>query len=217
MLPEEARTVYIIRRMKRKSLGLFTLRPYDPAKASPEELRFDVLDEREKRVGQLAYDRLGIRLLKTEDTVLNTPWGEGRIQMSNEGTRIFVKGRELFMMKGSILRKGFQLVSPTGAELVFHQLKRGVNDIEFSDGNGYVAVVEEKGELAAPAPGHELQPTRQEIMAMPKADRPRSVESLVYVQYRIKMAGALPVPQDDAVAALAIFASFGCLMGEIQT
>ncbi len=217
MRPEEARTVCIVRRMKRKSLGLFTFRPYDPTKASPEEMRFDVLDDRERLTGRLAYDRLGVRLLRAEDTVLNTPWGEGRIQMSKEGTRILLKGRELFMMKGSVLKKGFQLVSPAGAELVFHPIRRGVNDIEFKDDKGYVAVIEEKGVLAAPAPGHELQPTKEEIRAMPKAERLRSVESLAYVQYRIMLGGALPVAQDDVVAALAIFASFGCLIGEIQT
>lgn len=217
MRPEDARTVCIVRRMKRKSLGLFTLRPYDPTKAGPEELRFDVLDERERRSGHLAYTKLGVKLLKMEDAILSTPWGEGTIRMTREGTRIFLRGRELFMMKGSILKKGFQLVSPDGAELLFYPIKGHVNDIEYSDDNGYISVVEEKGQLTVPAPGHELQPTKGEIRTMPKADRPRSVESLVYVQYRIKVAGSLPVAQEDLVAALAMFASYACLMSEIPT
>lgn len=217
MEPGEARTVCILRRMKRKQLSLFTFRPYDPTKATSDELKFDVLDDRERTTGQLAYEKLGIKFMKIEDTNLSTPWGQGTIRSSKEGVRILLNGRELFLMGGSILKRGFELTSPAGVKLVFHPVKGKRNDIEYSDDNGYIAVVEEKGKFSAPPQGHSLQPTKEEINAMPKENRPRSVESLEYLQYRIKMAGSFLVSQDDLVAALTIFASYGCLITEIPT
>ena len=215
MDPGGARTVCIVRRMKRRHLSLFTLRPYDPTKAGPDELRFDVFDDRERITGQLAYNKLGIRFMKTEDSTVSTPWGEGTIRTSKEGVRILLNGRELFLMGGSLLKRGFELTSPTGVKLLFHPIKGKRNDIEYADDRGYISVVEEQGRFSAPPPGHALQPTKEEIKSMPKDSRPRSVESLEYVQYRIKMAGLLSVSQDELVAALAMFASYGCLMTEI--
>lgn len=217
MTTQEARTVCILRRMRRKQFSLFSLRGYDPTKATPDELKFDVLDDRERMTGQLAYEKLGIKFLKIEDTNLSTPWGQGTIRTSKEGVRILLSGRELFLMGGSILKRGFELTSPGGLKLVFHPVKGKRNDIEYSDGNGFIGVVEEKGKFSAPPQGHALQPTKEEINAMPKESRPRSVESLEYVQYRIKIAGTFPVSQDDLVAALTIFASYGCLISEIPT
>ena len=212
-----AHAVCILRRMKRKQLSFFTLRAYDPTKATPDELKFDVLDDRERITGQLAYEKLGIKFMKIEDSSLSTPWGQGTIRSSKEGVRILLNGRELFLMGGSILKRGFELTPPAGVKLIFHPIKGKRNDIEYSDDNGYIAVLEEKGKFSSPPQGHTLQPTKVEINAMPKETRPRSVESLEYVQYRIKVAGSLPASHDDLVPALAIFASYGCLIGEIPT
>src|SRR4030042_320594 len=155
--------VCIVRRMKRRHLSLFTLRPYDPTKANPDELRFDVFDDRERITGQLAYKKLGIRFMKTEDSSMSTPWGEGTIRTSKEGVRILLNGRELFLMGGSLLKRGFELTSPTGVKLLFHPIKGKRNDIEYSDDRGYISVVEEQGRFSAPPPGHALQPTKEEI------------------------------------------------------
>lgn len=216
MQPEDARTVCILRRMKRKALGPWLWSSYDPTKALPEELRFDILDERERITGQLAFDKLEIRFMKVGDSVVRTPWGEGTIGWK-DGMRITLRGRELFVMSGSLLKKGFQLTSQLGVTLTFHQVRGRRNDIEYSDEKGYVAVLEEKGRLTAPPPGRPLPLTAQELKALPKDQRPRSVESLDYVQYRIKVSGSLPVPQEDLVAALAMFASFGCLISEMPS
>lgn len=217
MTAQEARTVCILRRMKRKQLSLFTFRGYDPTKATSDELRFDVLDDRDRMTGQLAYEKLGIKFLKIEDSNLSTPWGKGTVRTSKEGVRILLNDRELFLMGGSILKRGFEITSPTGIKLIFRPVKGKRNDIEYSDDLGYIGVLEEKGKFSAPPQGHALQPTKAEIDAMPKESRPRSVESLEYIQYRVKVAGSLPVPQNDLIAALVIFASYGCLIGEIPT
>ncbi len=217
MEPGGARTLCILRRMKRKSLGMWSLTGYDPTKARPEELRFHMLDERERVIGHLAYAKLGIRFMKLEDSFLSTPWGEGIISSSKEGVRILLNGRELFLMKGSLLRGGFSLLSPTGANMVFRPIKGGRNDMVYSDGSGYFSVSEEMGRLPAPPPGRPLELTKEEIRRLPKEERPRSVESLEYVQYRFRVSGILPVEEDDLVAALVMFASYGCLIGEIPT
>lgn len=211
---QDARTVCILRRMKRKALGMWPWSGYDPTKAIPEELRFDVMDERERLTGQLEYDKLQIKFMRIGESKLRTPWGEGTISWK-DGMRITLGGRELFVMSGSLLKKGFKLTSPLGITLTFHSLRGRPNDIEYSDERGYIAVTEEKGRLTVPPPGRPLPMTSQELKALPKGRRPRSIESLDYVQYRIKVSGSLPVPQEDIVAALAMFASFGCLVSEM--
>lgn len=216
MQPEDARTVCILRRMKRKPLGHWLFSRYSPLRALPEELRFDILDERERITGRIEYDKLEVRFMKIGDSVLRTPWGEGTVGWK-DGMRITLRGRELFVMSGSLLKKGFQLTSPLGVTLTFHPVRSRRNDIEYSDGRGYIAVIEEKGRLTTPPPGRPLSMTTQELKALPKDRRPSSVESLEYVQYRIKVSGSLPVPQEDLVAALAMFASFGCLIEEIPS
>lgn len=216
MRPEDARTVCVLRRMKRKSLGPWVWNSYNPTKARPEELRFDVLDDRDRVTGQVAYEKLGIAFMKVGESKLRTPWGEGTISYE-DGVRIGLNGKELFVMKGSLLKKGFELVSPIGVRLVFHPLRGRKNDIEYRDEKGYISVREEKGVLSSPPPGRPIPLTKEEIKALPKQDRPRSVESLEYIQYRILTHGALPVSQDDLVAALAMFASFGCLIEEIPS
>jgi hypothetical protein len=216
MQSEDARTVCILRRMKRKSLGVWAWSAYDPTKAQPEELRFDILDERERITGQLSYDKLDIRFMKIGDSVVRTPWGDGTIGWK-DGARITLRGRELFTLSGSLLKKGFQLTSPTGTTLIFRPVKGRRNDAEYSDERGHIAVLEEKGRLTAPPPGRPLPLTPQELKALPKSQRPHSVETLEYVQYRVKVAGTLPVPQEDLVATLVMFASFGCLIEEMPS
>jgi len=216
MQPEDARTVCILRRMKRRSLSAWAWSSYDPTKARPEELRFDILDERDRTTGQITYEKLGIAFMKMSESRLRTPWGEGTISYEG-GLHIGLGGRELFAMKGSLLKKGFELVSPSGIRLVFHPLRGRKNDIEYQDETGYIAVFEEKGQLASAPPGRPLPLTKDEVKALPKEERPRSVETLEYVQYRIKVLGALPVSQEDVVASLAMFASFGCLIEEIPS
>lgn len=216
MQPEEARTVCILRRMKRRSLGSWAWSAYNPTKARPEELRFDILDDRDRITGQIAYENVGIAFMKVGESRLRTPWGQGAISYE-DGIRIRLGGRELFAMKGSLLKKGFELVSPSGIQLVFHPLRGRRNDIEYQDEKGYIAVFEEKGTLSSAPPGRPLPLTKYEVKALPKEERPRSVETLEYVQYRIRSGGVLPVPQDDIVAALVMFASFGCLIEEIPS
>lgn len=91
------------------------------------------------------------------------------------------------------------------------------SDIEYADDKGFISVAEEEGRLNAPPAGRPLPLTPNEIKALPWDQRPRSTETLEYIQYRIKTSGVLPVPQDDLVAALTMFASFGRLVSEIPS
>ncbi|MBN1677955.1 MAG: hypothetical protein JW880_05390, partial [Candidatus Thermoplasmatota archaeon] len=177
--------------------------------------RFDILDDRERITGQIAYDKLEFRFMKVGDSVVRTPWGDGTVGWK-DGMRVTLRGRELFAMSGSLLKTGFQMTSPLGTELTFHPIRGRKNDIQYIDEKGYIAVLEEKGQLTAPMPGRPLPLTPQELKAIPKDRRPHSVESLDYIQYRIKVAGTLPAPQEDIVAALAMFSSFGCLLREVS-
>lgn len=173
------------------------------------------MDDRERPIGSIEYSRLPIRFMKLGDTTLETPWGEGLIRNAKTGVTIVLDGRELCVMGGSIAKGGFGLITPKGVRIMFSPVFGRRNDIEFSDGNGYISVNEEVGRLPAPPSGSPLPLSRKEVRQMPKDQRPTSIETLDYVQYRIKAGGTLPVPQQDLVAALAMFASYSCLIREV--
>ena len=216
MQAAEAKTIMILRRMKRDPASKLPWRAYNPAKAKPEELRFDVLDEKEKVIGQLAYTKLGFSHFKWEDSVMNTPWGEGVIRPEKYHYRISIDGSELFLMKetGAVLKKGIELTAPNGAKLNFKRTGFPCANIEYSDARGYVAVLEEHGALTIRTGGRPASLTKEEIKMLSKEDRPTSVESLLYVQYRLKTSGALPVRLEDVVAAMFMYVSFQRLIEE---
>jgi len=213
MVSGEARKVLIVRRMKRKSLGIWAWNVYDPTKASSDELKFTLLDENERSIGQLAFTKFAT--IRAKETLLNTPWGEGRIESVKGGVRLVLSGRELATVKVGLFRKELELMFPNSVGMVFRPIKGHKNDIEYSDGKGSVAVFEEKGSLPEGKPSPGPQMTKDEIKMLPKDQRPRSIETRDYVQYRIVTTGIISAKQEDIVAALSIFASLGCIAGEI--
>ncbi len=217
MMTQEARTVCVLRRMRRKSLGLLSFNSFNPKWARPEELRFDILDERDRVTGSIVFTKLGSGLIKVEDTTLTTPWGPGRISFSKEGPKLFLNERELVTIGGSLLKKGLDLIFSSGAVMSFMPVKGKRNDIEFSDGTSSVSATEERGRLTGAEIGRPLQLTKEEIKALPKDQRPTSVETLDYIQIRIRIAGKVPIPESDLVAALAMLASYGQLAQEMLT
>lgn len=222
----DAKTVMIVRRMRRKLLGKLPWSTFRPEKARPEELKFDILDDREKVIGQLAYTKVGFGLnqLRWKESTMSTPWGAAAIQPEKGMSqyRIVVEGKGSFLVKeaGAVLRKGIELTSPEGLKLQFKLTdllsKFGRQDFEYSDANSYAAMLEEHGTLTEMPAGRPLVLTNEEVKALSKADRPTSVETLDYIQFRIKAGGALPIVQDDLIAILAVYASFLCLLLEMQ-
>jgi len=208
-----ARKVLIVRRMKRMPLGWVYL--YDRTKAGPDELKFSLLDENEKSIGRLTFTKFAT--IRAKETLLNTPWGECSIESVKGGVRLVTGGRELATIKMGLFKKEMEIVFPNSGGMVFHPIKGNKNDIEFSDGKGSVAVFEEKGSLPEGTPGPRPHLTKDEIKMLPKDQRPRSIETRDYVQYRIVTTGIVPVKQEDLEAALAVFASYGCIAGEMTT
>jgi hypothetical protein len=222
----DAKTVMIVRRMRRKLLSKLPWSTFRPEKARPEELKFDILDDREKVIGQLTYTKVGFGLnqLRWKESTMSTPWGEASIQ-PEKGMgqyRIVVDGKGSFLLKeaGAVLRKGIELTSPEGLKLHFRLTdllsKLGTQDFEYSDANSYAAMLEEHGKLTEMPAGRPLVLTNEEVKALSKADRPTSVETPLYMQFRIKARGDLPIIQDDLLAILAVYASFLCLMQEMR-
>jgi hypothetical protein len=199
--------------MKRQSLGHWAWNSYNPAKALPDELRFDLLDGNEKHMGQFVFGK--IRVLKGVD--ISTPWGPAAIDWPKGGIRITLAGRELVRLDSAFFKKTVNLKFPDGTTLTFNMKKRTSNDIVFSDGKGSVGFFEESGVLPIGHPGLKVQMTKEEIKRLPKHERPRSIESREYVQYRVMTWGTLPVKLDDLVAALTIFACFGRILDETPT
>jgi hypothetical protein len=203
-----------LRRMKRKSLGMWPWTGFNPTKARPEELRFEVLDGNKRPIGQLVCQKFELRL-RSPKINMNTPWGDGRIEYSKEGPRVFINDRELAELKSYMLKGRADFVFPDGMVMRFDKVKGRRNDIAYTGADGRVGFFEEEGSLPDGARNRPIPMTPEEIKALPKEDRPRSVETNDYVQYRIDVAGTLPVKEEDIVRALCIFASFGRLMDEL--
>lgn len=208
-----ARTVCILRRMKRISIGHWAWNEYTPAKALPEELRFDLLDENEKPTAQFTLGK--IRPIKGVD--ISTPWGPAKIDWPKGGTRLSIGEKELARVKGAFLKSEVNFVFPNGVTMAFRPKKEHKDDIEFTDGRGSVGVYRETGVLPEGHPGLKVQMTKEEIKRLPKHERPRSIESREYVQFRVMTWGALPVKLDDLVAALTILAILGTMADEMPT
>jgi hypothetical protein len=209
------RTALIVRRMVREPLSVW--KGYSPFNARPEELKFELLDGSDKRIGEFAYMTLELKLLKSLNAALTTPWGEATVTPKKNGPAMTLNGSELATIGGSIFKKGFDLTFPEGRVLKFSLLKGGKNDVQYSEGSGQIVGIEEKGTLPEGTPSRSIRLTKDEIKMLPKEDRPRSIETLNYKQFRISTSGTFTVDEDRIVRSLAIFASFGMLMDEVPS
>jgi len=204
------KTVRILRRMKRKSISHRPWNVFEPAKALPEELRFDLIDENERIVGEIIYGKAS--LLRGVD--VTTPWGQAKVEWPKLKVRISLAGQELVRLDLSWLGGKTDFIFRDSMVMQFTQTKGRRCDIEYSAGKGSVNFCEEQGTLPQGQPGLKVQMTEEEIKRLRKCDRPKSVETRDYVQYRITIDGTLPVKNDEVVAALVILAGFLRLMDE---
>ena len=209
------RTALVVRRMVRKPLSIWS--NYSPLNAKPEEVKFELLDGNERRVGEFAYTAIELKVLAPTRIALMTPWGEALVTHKKAGPALILNGTELATLGGSILKRGFDLTFPDGRIMKFNHVKGGKNDVQYSEGSGQIVGVEEKGTLPDGTPIRSIQLSKDEIKMMPKEDRPRSVETRNYRQFRISTSGTFPVDEDRIVKSLAIFASFGMLMDEVPS
>jgi hypothetical protein len=205
-----SRTVTILRRIKRKSIGMWTWNAYQPMKALPEENSFDLLDEREKIIGKIVYGKMRLRA----GAEVSTPWGPAKIEWPKLKVKILLNGEELARIDMTMLGKKSDFVFRDGAVMQFNQVKGRRNDILYTDLNGFVSFTEEQGTLPEGHPELGVQMTKEEIKRLPKSERPHSIATHNYVQYRITTEGLLPVSSHDIVATLMIFAGFMRLLDE---
>lgn len=196
--------------MKRESVGHWAWNVYNPIEARPEELRFDLLDERERNIGEITYGKMSI----PKGVDVTTPWGRAKIEWSKGNVRILLNSKELVRLNMSWLGGKTDFIFQDGVVMQFNRIKGRRSDIEYSDGKGSVKFSEEEGTLPQGQPGLKVQMTKEEIKRLPKGDRPRSIETRDYVQYRITTQGALPLKKKDLFAALTIFAGLGRLLDE---
>jgi len=183
---------------------------YQPQKGLPEENTFDLLDEREKITGKIVYGKIGWRA----GAEVSTPWGPAKIEWPKFKVKILLNGEELVRLDMTLMGKKTDFVFRDRVVMQFNQVRGRRNDIQYTDPNGFVSFTEEQGTLPEGHPEPGIQMTKEEIKSLPKSERPHSIATHDYVQYRIAVGGALPVSSDDIVAALTIFAGFMRLMDE---
>lgn len=211
MEPRGSKTILVVRRRKRKSLVAWPWKVYDPTVAPSAELRFEVMEENERKVGEIVFTKF--RVFGT--STLNTPWGEGSVE-SSVGTKILISGRVLASFKSHIIG-GEKLVATfsNGTEMVFNSRSGHKDDVEYTDGKAYAGIFVENGALPQGARDRTIELTKDEIKRLPRRERPRSTETGVYTQYRIVLEGNPAVERKDITSSLAILVSFAQLMREI--
>lgn len=209
----EPKTVAILRRMMRKSIGFWSWNAFGPSKAAPEELRFDLLDGNSRLVGNLVCTEFPTS--HSPKYAVKTPWGEGRIEFSRGAAHISLNSQELGALRASSSKNRVEFVSPRGAIMEFDRTKGRGDDLIHSSEDWYMGFFAEAGTLPENAQNRRMAVTRDEIKALPKKDRPRSIETNNYVQYRIDVGGALPIRQDDIVRALCIFVTYRRIVHEL--
>lgn len=208
----ESGTPLVVRRMKRQSLATWPWwKAYDPTMAPPDELRFEVMEEDERKLGEIVFTKF--RVFGT--STLKTPWGEGSLE-SHIGTRVIISGRVLASFESHFIG-GKRIVATfsNGTEMVFNSRKGHKDDVEYSDGKAYAGIFVEDGALPEGARNRTLALTKDEIKRLPRRERPRSIETEDYTQFRIVLEGNLPVERKDITSSLAILVSYALLMKEI--
>lgn len=211
MEPRGSRTTLVVMRRKRQSLVNWPWKIYDPTTAPSGELRFEVMEENERKVGEIVFTKF--RVFGT--STLNTPWGEGSV-VSHVGTKVLISGRVLASFKSHII--GGERLDATfsnGTEMIFNSRSGHKDDVEYSDGIAYAGIYVEDGALPEGALDQTLDLTKDEIKRLPRRERPRSTETGAYTQYRIVLEGNPPVERKDITSSLAILVSFAQLMKEI--
>lgn len=194
-------------------MSIWAWSAYDPTKALPEELRFDMLNASESRIGQILYTEF--KPFKISRA--STPWGEAELKWGKEGVVLRLNNREFARINTYLLKSKVELCFPNGKVLGFRPEKGRNADMDYSDGIGSVTVREENGDLPIGQTSQSLQMTKEEVKRMPKDQRPRSVETGKYTQYRISVSGTLPVKHQDILIALSLSASYLRLITETPT
>jgi len=213
MRQNDVKTILTLRRMRRKSLGFWAWNAFGTAKAHSEELRFDILDGNRKLVGRIVCSNP--KMSKSlEGCALSTPWGEGRIEPLGGEARIILDNRELALWKMDSKKREMLFTFPNGTHIQFEGFKRNRYDIEYRSESGYIGFFREEGTLPEGASNRSVAMSREEIKALPKKDRPRSIETNDYIQFRIDIGGVLPVREDDIIKALCILSVFSRLKDE---
>jgi hypothetical protein len=210
----EPKMTVILRRMKRKGVSSLPWAPFNPKKASPDELTFELLDAGQRTTGKIVVTKFSVRPTSIGLTA-NTPWGQADLRYTKEGPRIYINEREIALFRSYMLKGRAEFVFPDGTIMKFDKVKGRRNDIVYSGQDGRVGIFEERGTLPDGARARPISLSKDEIKMMPKEDRPRSVETDDYVMFRIEVEGKTPVNQEDIIIALSVVACFGRLIEEI--
>ena len=211
MEPRGSRITLLVRRRKRHSLVNWPWRIYDPTMAPSDELRFEVVEENERKVGEIVFTKF--RVFGT--STLNTPWGEGSV-VSHVGTEVLISGRVLASFKSHILGgERLEATFSNGAKMTFNSRSGHKGDVEYTDDKAYAGIFVEEGTLPEGALNRTLGLTKDEIKRLPRRERPRSTETGAYTQYKIVLEGNPPAERKDITSSLAILVSFTQLMMEI--
>lgn len=213
---DRAYTLLILRRMTRKMVP-WTRGIYNPMTAQPEELRFQILDKYEKQTGQFEYTKFDVRLVSPSEATLTTPWGAAEVRHKKRKTTVLLNGQELSQVSWSHLKRKMDMAFPNGLILTFREFRGWKLDLRCEDEFRAVRVLEERGTLPEERAQNSFRLTKEDIKKLPRKDRPTSIESADYVQYRITASGMLQVKQEDLVRAICVFASYICLVGEIPS
>jgi hypothetical protein len=171
--------------------------------SGPEERRFELLDESLKTIGHISFDVYE----ELTQAVATTPWG--RFDLTTQGG-IFRNGRRgslsisregqvVSVLEPHLLRLDFNF--PGRAVMPF-KIRPGHFVLKFEGETGSVGVSVEEGTTAGTGGFGAHDRALKEVKALPKENRPNSVEDPSYSQFAITVSGILPVNEDDVIQSL---------------
>lgn len=200
---EDGRVACITRRYQR--IWPLRLRGTILKGSSPGERRFEILDESLKTIDHITFDFWE----ENERAEATTPWGritastqDGYFRNGRAGTiKISRDGHVVTILRGHLLRMDFDF---PGRTVMPFKLRPGrfVMRFEGTTGSAGLSIEQGTSEGEGGRKSHGL--AWKEVKALPKENRPNSVEVSSYSQTTVRISGILPVDEKDVVMSLII-------------
>lgn len=204
------RVLCVLRRFTRGSYSRWS--GFNPEKALPQELRFDLLDGNETKTGEIHY----ISFKTGKGSLVEAPWGQTKIYPKyrlKSTESIEIQGRPVAEVHFSPLKNDVVFTFANGTVMKF-DAKIIRDDMKYSGETGTVEVKAETGRIESGNTAS-ARLSKDELRNLAKDERPRSYENDPYRQWRLICSGIIPVDKRDVMVALVMYMSELELVAEV--
>jgi len=204
------RVLCILRRFTRRSYSRWSA--FNPEKALPQELRFDLLDGNEKKTGEIRF----VSFKTGKGSLVDAPWGQTKIYPKHRlksTESIEIQGRPVAEVHFSPLKNDVVFTFANGTAMKF-DAKIIRADMKYSGETGTVEVKAETGRIETGNTAS-TRLSKDGLRNLAKDERPRSYENDSYRQLRLLCSGIIPVDERDVMVAIVMYMSEIELVSEL--